>query len=187
MIPPGLFETRRIAPGVVIEGKEITSLVVGTTVHVFGCLVTVGRNICSGVAYRDFAVSTVSKVLPHIASDRFDIRGCSGGCRRFINNLVAGEESQGVGVWCKCVNGSEYALKINIVVRWRRIDSIDRVKRTVNVEDKVNASCGKSVHAGVMVDRIVDRVDSDRVDAQLGELCDISLASRKVGNRIFEV
>ena len=145
------MEVGRIAPGVVIEGEKITSLVGGAAVHILGGLITIRCDIGSGVAYRDLTVFAVSKVLFHIASDGLDIRGCNGGCGGLIDDLVAGKEGQSVGVFCKRVNGSEYALEIHIVVGWGRVDSIDRVKRAVDIEDEVDPSCGKSVHTRIMV------------------------------------
>ena len=117
LIPTRDLEGRRITPGVVVEGEEITALIVGSAVHVLGHLQTVGVDISSGVSNGDLTVSTAPNVLPHITSDGLDI-WCSGSGGVIVDNLVTGEESQGVCVVCECIDGREDVLEVDGVVGW---------------------------------------------------------------------
>ena len=73
LIPSGYLVGGRITPRVVIESKEITSLIISAAVHILGSLVTVGCHVRSGIAYRNLSVTTVSDVLLHVTSDSFYI------------------------------------------------------------------------------------------------------------------
>jgi len=78
------------------------------------------------------AVSTASNVLPHITSDGLDV-WCSGGSRIIVDNLVTGEESQGVRVVCERIDGGEDVLEVDGVVGWCWGGSVDGVERCVDV------------------------------------------------------
>ena len=176
LIPAGGGEGRRITPGVVVEGKEITALIIGTTVHVLGHLLAVGVDISSRVSDGNGTVSAASDVLSHITSDGLDIWRSWGG-KIIVDNLVTREESQGVGVVRKRIDRGEDVLEVNRVVRWVGIGSVERVERSVDIEDQVD-TCGCQLrHAVIVVGCVVDSVNTDGVDTQLLELCNITLAS----------
>jgi hypothetical protein len=75
-------------------------------------------------------------------------------------------------------------LEVHFVVRWTWVLAIDGVFGSVDIEDKVDARVLEFLHARIVVGSVVDGVDTDRVDAQLLEFGDISLADRRVGEGI---
>lgn len=101
--PSRFLERRRSAPGVVIEGEKVAPLVIGAAVHVLRHLETVGVHVGSRVADWNLAVSAASNVLPHVSRYGLDIWSTVG-CGIVIDDLVSGEESQGVGVAGKSVD-----------------------------------------------------------------------------------
>ena len=179
-------EAARVAPRVVVEGKEIASLVGSTAVHVLSHLKSVGVDVCGRVSHRDLTISTRSDVLSHVTSDSLDVRS-SGGGGIIIDDLVSREESQSIGVLGKGIDGCEDVLEIDRVVGCMRSSSVQRVLGGVDVEDEVNTRCLESAHTGVMVGGVVDRVDTDGVDTQLLELGDVPGAAGLIGNGVCEV
>ena len=115
LIPAGLGEGRRITPRVVVERKEITALIVGTTVHVFSHLETIGVNISGRVSNGNLTISSAANVLSHITGDSLDV-WCRSGGGIIVNNLVSREESQCVGIVRECVDGREDVLEVDGVV-----------------------------------------------------------------------
>ena len=176
LVPAGSGEGRWVAPRVVVEGEEITALIIGTTVHVLGHLLAVRVDISSRVSDRNGTVSTASDVLSHITSDGLDI-GRSWGGKIIVDNLVTREEGQGVGVVRKRINRGEDVLEVNRVVGWVGIGSVQGVEGSVDIEDQVDTCSCQLGHAVIVVGCVVNSVDTDGVDAQLLELCDITLAS----------
>jgi hypothetical protein len=186
LVPAGGGEGRRITPGVVVESEEVGPLVIGSAVHVFCHLETVGVNISGGVTYGDLTVSTASNVLFHVTSDSLYVRcGSSGGV--IVDNLVTREESQCVGVVGKSVNGCEDVLQVDGIVGWLWGATVEGVLWGVDVEHEVDSGLSKEVHASVMVLAVVDCVDTDSVDTELLEFCDITSAVRCGRNRVFEL
>lgn len=115
LIPARCRERRWVAPGIVVKGEEVASLVVGTTVHVLSHLQPVGVDIRGGVSDWNLAVVPVPKVLPHVTSHRLDVwSGCGGGI--VVDHLVTGEESEGVVIFGEGVNCGEDVLKVDVVV-----------------------------------------------------------------------
>jgi hypothetical protein len=186
LIPAGGGEGRWVTPRVVVESEEIAALIIGTTVHVLSHLLTVRVDISSRVSDGDGTVSTASDVLSHVTSDSLDIWRSWGG-EIIINNLVTGEESQGVGVVCEGIDGGEDVLEVNGVVGWVGIGSIEGVEGSVDIEDQVDTCSCQLGHAIIVVGRVVDCVDTDGVDAQLLELYDITLAGCGIGDRVNQV
>ena len=80
-----------IAPGVVIESEEVTSLVISTAVHIVGGLNTVVINVSSRIADRDRAVFAVANVRLHVTSDSFNVWCCGGSCNA-VDIFVTREE-----------------------------------------------------------------------------------------------
>jgi hypothetical protein len=112
------LERRRITPRVVVESKEIATLISGSTVHVFSHLEAVGVDIGSGVSNRDLTVSPASNVLSHITSNGLDV-WCTISGSVIVDNLVSREESQCIGVVGKCIDSSKDVLEVDSVVGWR--------------------------------------------------------------------
>lgn len=164
--PGGGLEGGVIAPGVVIESEEVTSLVVSTAVHVVGGLDTIVINISSRIADRDLAVFAVANVLLHVASDSFDVWRRSGSWNA-VDIFVPREEEQGVAVSLECINGGEDALQIFGVVRIGWGVLIDGVLRRIDIQRKVNPSGCKCVHAGIVICTIVDGVDANGINLKL--------------------
>lgn len=97
LIPAGSGKGRWRTPRVIVESKEIRSLIITSTVHVQGSLETVGLDIRSGVTDWDGTVSTSSNVCPDITRDGLD-PWCYPRVLSSIDDLVSGEESKGVVV-----------------------------------------------------------------------------------------
>jgi len=131
-------------------------------------------------------VSTTRKVRTHISGDSLDVRSSAGG-GVVVDDLVAGEEGQGVGVVGKGVHGSKDVLEVLGVVRDKGRSTVEGVERGVDIENEVNASIGQSAHAGIMVGAVVNGVDADRVDSQFLELDNISCAGGFVCDGIDKV
>ena len=89
--PTRLLVGRWITPGVVVESEEVTALVIGTAVHVFGHLVSVGIDIGGRVPNRNSSVASAVSVLPEIASNGLDIRSTVGRVIA-VDDLVTAEE-----------------------------------------------------------------------------------------------
>lgn len=67
-----------------------------------------------------------------------------------------------------------------------RILTVERVLGSVDIKDEIDSSVSESVHALVVVDRVVDTVDTDGVDAQLLELLDVALASLWLSDGVLQ-
>jgi len=143
-------------------------------------------NISGRVSDRDLTVSTAPDVLSHITSDSLDV-WCAGGGGIIVDNLISREEGQGVGVVCERIDGREDALQIHGVVGWCGSRTVEGVLGGVDIENQVDTSIVKGLHAGVVVGSVVDGVDTDGVQAQLFELSDIAGASSRVGHGIYGV
>ena len=177
----------RIAPRVVVEREKVAALVVGSTVHVVSGIIAVRFNISGGISDRDGSELAVALVLLHITGDGLYIRSGLGGGKSVVDDLVSGEESKGIIVLGEHFHGGEDVLEVLVVVRWVGVLAIDGVLGAVHVEDEVDAGIVEHLHASIMVGSIVDGIDADRVDTQLLELCNVTLAGRLIRQRIDEV
>lgn len=101
-----------------------------------------------------------------------------------VDDLVAREESHGVAVLGKGINGGEDALEVDGVVRGVRVVTVDRVQGVVGIKDDVDAGLGELLHALIVVLGVVGRVHTDGVDAELLELLDVGLADLGIGQRV---
>jgi hypothetical protein len=97
-----------------------------------------------------------------------------------LTYLISGEEEQGIIVVCECVNRSENALQIHIVVRGSRLVSVDGVVWRIDIQREIDPSIRKHGHASIVVLAVVDGIDTHSVDSQLLEVLHISLASLDV-------
>lgn len=186
LVPTRDGEGRGVTPRVVVECKEVAALVIGSAVHVLGSLVAVRADIGSGVANRNGTVASVVAVLLEITSDGLDVRSTIGSVA-IVDDLVTGEEKKGVGVVGKGINSGEETLQVDGVVRDGGLIASDRVQGSVDIESNVDSSLGKSVHASIVVDAVVNSVDTDGVDAKLLEVLDVTLATSLVGQRVLSV
>lgn len=130
--PARLSVGRWAAPRVVVEGVEITALVIGTAVHVGGHLVSVAVDIGGRVADGNGSVASAISVLLEITSDGLDIWGTVGGVV-IVDDLITTEEEERVGVVGKSIDSGEDALQINSVVRNCWVCSVKRVFRSVDI------------------------------------------------------
>ena len=161
------------APFVVVEGEEVTTLLITTAVEVVGRLVTICLDVSGRVPNGDWAVVMSLDVGPHVTLDSLGIRSSRGGGIA-VDDLVSGEEEQGVVVLLEHVDGGKDALKVDIVVGRLGGVSVDRVIARVDVKSEVDTGVGKLAHTLVVVLGVVDSVDTDGVDAKLLELLDVS-------------
>lgn len=144
------------------------------------------RGTYSRVANRNLTVVAATDVLTQITSDGLDI-GSSRGRRTVIDNLVTGEESEGVLVAGESINSSEDVLEVDIVVRLRGLGTVDGVFGSVDIEHQVDASISQGIHALVVVLRVVDRVDTDGVQTELLELGNVTLATIGISDGVSQV
>ncbi len=176
---------RRVTPAVIIEGEEIASLIIGTTIEVVSSLDTVvicipsmydlrheirlaRTDVCGRVTNRDRTIATVAHILLHVSGDSLDVR--SGVTRRnIVDKFVSGEEKESVVVFLELVDGSEYVLEVDGVVRLARFVSSDGVFGGVDIQSEVDASIGQLFHAFGMVLAVIDGVDANGIDLQLLE------------------
>lgn len=129
---------------------------------------------------------TATNILTKIPSNSLDIR--RGGRRRtIIDNLITGEESQSILILGELLDGSKDVLQIDIIVGLLRLRAIDRVLGGIDVEHEVDASIGQRIHTLIVILGVVDRVDTDGVDAQFLELGDIALAAVDIGDGVREI
>lgn len=183
LVPAGLGVGRGIAPRVIVEGEEVAALVVGTAVHVSGHLVAVGVNIGGGVSNWNGSVASAVTVLLHVTGDGLDV-WCAVGCVVVVDDLVTGEEKESVAVASESIHGCKDALKIDGVVGLGRRGTVDGILWSVDIQSEVDTSSSECAHAGVVVCRVVHGVNSDGVDSELLELCNVAGASRLVGERV---
>ena len=113
--PCGGLESRRVTPGVVVEGKEVSTLIVSAAVHVVGSLKTVRVNIGSRVSNRNFAVTTSSNVLLHVTRYGLD-PWSSGTSVDAVDVLVSREEQKGVVVLLELIDSGKDVLQVHVVV-----------------------------------------------------------------------
>ena len=115
-----------VTPGVVVEPKEVSSLIVGATIHVVRKLEAIVIDISTGISNRDFTIIAGSNVLLHITGNSLDIRGTRAGVDT-VDVFVSGEEKKSIVVLLELINRSEYILKVEMVVRWSWFISSDGV------------------------------------------------------------
>lgn len=133
------------------ESEEVGARVIGTTVEVVGGLHAVLRYIGGRVADGNVAVTALFDVPPHITGDGLYVGGADGSAGLLVDDLVTGEEGEGVVVLLEHINGGEDVLEISTVVRGEGVSSVDRVLGSVGVEDEVDASVGEGLHALIVV------------------------------------
>jgi hypothetical protein len=133
LVPTGLGEGGRVAPGVIIKGKEVATDSVITAVHVRSHLVAVRLDISSRVSNRNLSESTSVNVGLDITSHSLDVRRTVGG-GIVVDDLVGGKEKQSVVILGELLNGGEDALQVVLVVRRLRPIASDGVERRVDVE-----------------------------------------------------
>lgn len=126
--------------------EEITPLIITTAVEVVSCLHPVIANVGSRVANRNLSIASGADVLTHVTSSRLDKRRGLHCLGLIVDNFVTGEEGEGVGVFGKFVNGSEYALQINVIVGRLGVVPVDRVFGVVHVKDQIDSSIVELLH-----------------------------------------
>ncbi len=184
LIPTRDGEGRGITPGIVVESEEVAANGVRAAIHVVGHLIAVRFDISGGVTDGDAAKTASIDVRLDVTGDSLDV-GSGGGGSIIVDDLVGGEKEQCVVVLGKHLDGGEDALEVDLVVRCLRGGSVDAVLGGVDIKSEVDASSRKGVHAGIVVGRVVNGVDTDRVDAELLEVLDVTLAASGIGNGIF--
>ena len=125
-------------------------------------------------------------VVAKITGHSLDVRGSDGG-RTIVDDLVSGEESQGVLVLDEFVDSSKDVLKVLVVVGDIGGFTVDRVLGSVDVEHKVDASISQGVHTLIVVLGVVNRVNTDGVQAEILELLDVALAPITIGDGVSQV
>ena len=176
----------RITPRVVIEGKEVGSLIVGSAVEIVGGFDTVVVNVGSGVPDRDGAVSTVANVLFHVTGDSLDV-GSGRGRLDVVDDFVTREEKEGVAVLLELINGGKDALEVFGVVRRAWLVLSNGVLGRIYVKGQVDTSLCEGIHAFVVALAVVDGIDTDRVELEFFELCNVLLADIGIGQRVLSV
>ena len=186
LVPTGDGVGRRVAPRVVVETEEVAASGIVTTVHVVGHLVAVALDISGRVTDRNLAETASVHVGLDVTGDSLDVRSTVGGLV-VVDDLVGGEEQQGVVVLCEHLDGSEDALQVDLVVRLLGLGTVDGVLGGVEVESEVDSGIGEETHAGVVVGAVVDSVDADGVDTELLELLNVALAASLVSDGVLRI
>lgn len=65
--------------------------------------------------------------------------------------------------------------------------SVEGILGRIDVENKVDTSCGECVHARVVVCGVVNSINTDGVDTQLLELRDVPTATALIRNGVSEI
>lgn len=86
----------------------------------------------------------------HIACHGFNV-WCGVARLVIIDDLITGEEKQGITVFRECIDGRENALKIGRIVGRARVGAVERVFRRVHVQSQVDPSLREHVHTCVVV------------------------------------
>lgn len=123
-------------------------------------------------------------VVLHVTGDGLDVGGSQGGVAGIVDNLVTGEEGEGVVVLGELLDSGEDGLEVDGVVRLMGVGSVDGVERVVDVGNEVDASVGELGHALIVVLGVVDGVDTDGVDAKLLELGNVTAADGGIGQGV---
>lgn len=187
LLVPTRFLEVAIAPGVVVEGEEVHTGVISTTVEVLSNLHAVCRDIGGGIANRDLTHALlVGDESLDVAGDGLDVGSGLVSALLVVDDFVAGNEGKGVGVLGKLGDGSQDVLDVVDVVRLVDVgsSSVQSVLGVVDIENQVDASISKSLHALLVVLGVVDNVDTDGVDAEILEVLDVTLANAGVGERV---
>jgi hypothetical protein len=69
----------------------------------------------------------------------------------------------------------------------RRTLSVDGVKRSIHVENEIDACIGQHLHALIVVLGVIDGVDTDGIEAEFLEKRDIASADLYIGDRVFQL
>lgn len=184
LVPACLLEVG-VAPRVVVESEEIGSHVIGAAVHVKSCLHSVGRDIGSGVADWNLAETTGVHVVLHVTSNSLDIGSRLVGVLFVVDDLVTGEKGKSVGVFGEHLDGGKDTLKVLGIVRGTGVATVDGVLGVVDIEDQINTGILKSLHALVVVELVVDSIDTDCVDTKVLEVLNIAETDVSVAKRIL--
>ena len=168
LVPSRLGKRRGVAPGVVVEGKEVGALIVSTAVEVESLELDVLGNISGRVSDRNDTVVPVGDVLLHVTSNSLDVRSSVGVVLR-VDDLISREEEEQVVVVGKCVDGSKDGLQVHIIVRTVEgvlVLTVERVVGRVGIERQVDTGVVEHLHTLIVVLRVVDGVDTDSVDTE---------------------
>lgn len=176
-----------LAPRVVVEGKEVGPLLVGAAVEVLGRLHAVLGHVGGRVADGDGAVLARLDVGPHVAVGGLDVGRGERALGLIVDDLVAGEEGEGVVVLGELVDGGEDALQVDGVVRGVGGRAVDGVQRVVDVKGNVDTGVREGLHALLVRLGVVGRVDTDNVDAKILEFLDILKADLGIGKGVLDV
>lgn len=151
-------------------------------------MVTVALNIGGGVTDWDGAQAAGLHVCLHVTSNSLNVWSSERG-GVIVDDLVGGVEEEGVVVLGKCVNGSEDTLEIDGVVGHGDrgvVLAVEGVVWGVDVQSKVDAGISQSLHARIVVCRVIHGVDTNGVDSKLLELGNITRASSRISNGVLE-
>ena len=126
-------------------------------------------------------------VTLHVTDNRLDVVRRSFGRDRLEDDLVTGQESEGVGVAGEHLDNREDVLEVfGSVCRPRLlVVQVLVLKRRVDIENQVYSGLGEKGHALVVVHLRVDGVHTDGVDAQLLEHVDVTRAGVDVRQRVL--
>ena len=182
----------RTTPRVRVEGEEISSAHV-TFVAFLGALHVVPgikqdiADIGGRVANRDLTINVVLDVVLEVAGDGTKIRRNVLSGRDIVDDFVAGEEGEGVGVLAESLDNTESVLKVLGVVAGPRLEGGERLanKGRVDVKDHVHAGSIEDAGTLVVVGVRVEVVNTDSVHTKNLHERSITQASIGVGKRIF--
>lgn len=182
-VPSRLLEAGA-APGVVVEGEEVGAGIIATAVEVLGGLHAVVGDIGGRVADGDVAKAAGGHVVLDVTGDSLDIGGSQGGVGLIVDDLVSGEEGEGVVVLGKLLDGGEDALEVDGVVRRVGVGAVDGVLGVVDIGNEVDASVGELLHALLVVLGVIDGVDTDGVHTEVLELGNVTTADGGIGQGV---
>lgn len=150
-----------------------------------GSLHTVLLDISGGVTNGNLAKTTGVEVVLHVTSDSLDIGSGLVRVLLVVDDFVTGKVGEGVGVGGKHLDSGKDTLEVLGVVRRAGVTTVDGVLGVVDIENQVNAGILESLHALVVVQGVVDCVNTDSVDTKILEVGDIAKADVSIAKRVL--
>nr|POE71943.1 hypothetical protein CFP56_11819 [Quercus suber] len=178
-------EAEKVGPGrVIAAATAVVALQVGPAVH--EDVVAIQSDVGSAVPDRDDAIGMGCDVVLQIALDGTDVGGIDARALEIVDDLVAGEEAEGVGVGLEGLHDGEDVLQIRERVGGGGIVAIDVLagEGRVDIDQHVDAHVVEDGGAVVVVEGGVEIVDADGVDAERLHQGGIAQADGAIGEGI---
>lgn len=178
---------RVAAPRVGVEAEEVRLGISIVSAHeVVEGVHEDGTNIGSRIANRNAAVKVLCDVVLHVTLNRPDVSG-NVLDTLLVDDLVSGEEGQGVGEVLERFDHTEDLLEIDIIVGAFGVGSVEvsAIQRRVDIQDHVDTSCVEDGCALVVVETRRQVIDTDGVNAQTLHESGIPQACIRIAERVL--